>query len=574
MLSIASVLGKSFESKDLETLAEDAPDLDDEVDRLVREGMLEEERESRGDRLAFSSGIVRDVLYAALSRRKRRVAPPKVRRAPREALRRAARARLSRARPSLLAGGRRREDRRVRPEARAEVARRLQPGGGGPRRRRSRSTTSRTRRTGDGSPREAEARLLLARATAWPATSTARCARPRPRPRLRGGEAGRRGPAPRNLLRRGDGLAGAPRRRGAPLGRARAWRWRAPSGDAEHLPRAPVARGDPRQSARGVRQAAAYQAEIERAAPPKTAAPTRKFREGGTLVVAVANPISATEPGLYQTSEEQEVLANVFEPLVTTDPQGNPAPALCEKWTLEEGGLAVRLHLRPGAVFSDGSPVNARGREGLARTLDPALARPAAGGLRRDPRGLRVPRGGRRRRSPTGSRSRGEREIVIRLDRSASDLPLAPDGPPHRDRRPRGDREARRPAPGRSASPSIRRIGSSSSATRAGRGSRRASTGSSSGLRSRRRRSRRAFAPASSTSRGICCPRTSRRSSASRASARASSRRPRRTPTSPSSTPGARPARTRRCDRRSPASCGSRTSSGERSAVSRFRRPA
>src|SRR5262249_3452516 len=39
--------------------------------------------------------------------------------------------------------------------------------------------------------------------------------------------------------------------------------------------------------------------------------------------------------------------------------QGNLAPGLCERWTLEDKGLAVRLHLRPGIVFSDGSPLTA-----------------------------------------------------------------------------------------------------------------------------------------------------------------------------------------------------------------------
>ena len=72
VLSIASVLGKTFEFRDLESVAQDAKGLDEAIDRLVREGLLEEERESRGDRLAFASGIVRDVLYGALSRRKRR----------------------------------------------------------------------------------------------------------------------------------------------------------------------------------------------------------------------------------------------------------------------------------------------------------------------------------------------------------------------------------------------------------------------------------------------------------------------------------------------------------------------
>src|SRR5262249_43396868 len=72
LLSLASVLGKTFDARDLETLAEGDRDVDDDLDRLVRDGLLEEERESRGDRLTFASGIVRDVLYTALSRRKRR----------------------------------------------------------------------------------------------------------------------------------------------------------------------------------------------------------------------------------------------------------------------------------------------------------------------------------------------------------------------------------------------------------------------------------------------------------------------------------------------------------------------
>ena len=48
---------------------------------------------------------------------------------------------------------------------------------------------------------------------------------------------------------------------------------------------------------------------------------------GGTLVVAMANPIAATEPGTYETNEEHEVLANVFETLVTTDSAGQPRAA-------------------------------------------------------------------------------------------------------------------------------------------------------------------------------------------------------------------------------------------------------
>src|SRR5262249_38070324 len=72
LLSIASVLGKSFDFRDLETMAEEAKDVDESVERLLAEGILEEERESRGDRRSFASGIVRDVLYSPVSPRQRR----------------------------------------------------------------------------------------------------------------------------------------------------------------------------------------------------------------------------------------------------------------------------------------------------------------------------------------------------------------------------------------------------------------------------------------------------------------------------------------------------------------------
>jgi serine/threonine protein kinase len=54
VLSIASVIGRAFDFRDLEALA-GSKDVEDSIDRLVEEGLLEEERESRGDRLNFSS---------------------------------------------------------------------------------------------------------------------------------------------------------------------------------------------------------------------------------------------------------------------------------------------------------------------------------------------------------------------------------------------------------------------------------------------------------------------------------------------------------------------------------------
>lgn len=74
ILSFASVLGKSFDFRDLAQLMGEAAsvDLEDGVDALVSQGMLVEEAEGRGDRLSFSSGITRDLLYGELPRRRRR----------------------------------------------------------------------------------------------------------------------------------------------------------------------------------------------------------------------------------------------------------------------------------------------------------------------------------------------------------------------------------------------------------------------------------------------------------------------------------------------------------------------
>ncbi|MHC4407939.1 MAG: serine/threonine-protein kinase, partial [Planctomycetota bacterium] len=72
ILSVAAVLGKTFDFRDLEDLASKQGDVDEAVEELVQEGLLEEIPGARTDLLAFGSGMVKDALYEALSRRKRR----------------------------------------------------------------------------------------------------------------------------------------------------------------------------------------------------------------------------------------------------------------------------------------------------------------------------------------------------------------------------------------------------------------------------------------------------------------------------------------------------------------------
>ena len=111
------MIGTSFDARDLAALMQ-ARDVDDAIDRLVEQGLIEEERESRGDSLRFSSGVVHDVMYAGLSPRKRR----SLHRRCAELLEARHAGRLDRVLPQLvhhcLPGRRARQGRRVRAAAR------------------------------------------------------------------------------------------------------------------------------------------------------------------------------------------------------------------------------------------------------------------------------------------------------------------------------------------------------------------------------------------------------------------------------------------------------------------------
>jgi ABC-type transport system substrate-binding protein len=356
LLSMASVLGKSFDLRDLEVLAEGDRNLDDSTEKLVREGILEEERESRGDRLAFASGIVRDVLYGALSRRKRR----SLHRKYAELLEKRYAGRLERVYPDLVhhfsqadvpektveyglklaqksldafspddairaaktclefledeewAG-----DRSLEGEARSIVAHALRMAGNGEGALREAEAAARVFEK-ENHPEKAIGAFLFAAETAWQGRrveETSRWAE-------RGIEAARSGARPEHLTKLLSLAATVANLRGE------------------------------------YQKAAAYLAEGEKLVP-REKAQEEEIPQGGTLVVAMSNPIAAVEPGVYDTTEEHEVLANVFETLVTTDPQGNLAPLLCEEWALENDGKTVRLRLRPGVQFSDGTPLTA-----------------------------------------------------------------------------------------------------------------------------------------------------------------------------------------------------------------------
>jgi ABC-type transport system substrate-binding protein len=354
-LSVAAVLGRTFDFRDLESLAE-GPELEDAADALVRDGLLEEERESRGDRLTFASGIVRDVLYARLSRRKRRslhrkyaelierrnagrlerVYPELVHhyseadvpeKAVEYALRQARKSldsfsadeadRVSRTALAFLEDEEWPGDRALEGEARLLLAQASQMGGHLDMALREAESAIRVFEREQTSDRAATASLLAAEA-AWQSRRVAETRRWVERGIEAAATSGNEGPLPK-LLSLAITVANL--------------------------------RGE-------YDRAAAYQSRLEGLAPRQPGS-VEEIPAGGTLVVGLANPVVAAEPGQQQTIEEQEMLANVFETLLTTDAEGSLAPGLSVEWSLRDGGRAARLKLRAGIRFSDGAPFDA-----------------------------------------------------------------------------------------------------------------------------------------------------------------------------------------------------------------------
>ncbi len=418
LLSVASVLGKSFDFRDLETLAEGAGNVEDSIERLVREGVFEEERESRGDRLAFASGIVRDVLYGALSRRKRR----SLHRKYAELIERRYSGRLERIYPDLLHHFSQADVPEKTVEYGLKLARKsldaFSPDDATRAAKTALEYLEDEEWTGDRSL-EGEARLVLA-------------------------EAHRMAGSPDGALREAETAVRLLEREGQPekavagilFAAETAWQGRRTEETQRWAERGiETARAFEKSAAlvkllslaatvanlRGEHaRAAGYLAEIERLTP-KEKPQQEEIPRGGTLVVAMANPVANLEPGTYDTTEEHEVIANVYETLVTTDPQGGLLPLLAEDCSLEEGGKAVRLRLRRGVVFSDGAPLTA---EEVRRSLERSIrlskqAMPAAfaaiSGVSAFLEGTAE--------SVSGIVVRSEDEIEIRLDEA---LPLYP----------------------------------------------------------------------------------------------------------------------------------------------------
>jgi peptide/nickel transport system substrate-binding protein len=85
-----------------------------------------------------------------------------------------------------------------------------------------------------------------------------------------------------------------------------------------------------------------------------------KVAGGGTLKVATAHDITSFDQLKMVDNESIRVISQITEGLYKTDGRGQLQPWLATGDTISADGLTHTLQLRPGVVFSDGSPLAAK----------------------------------------------------------------------------------------------------------------------------------------------------------------------------------------------------------------------
>ena len=382
ILSLGSILGRDFDFRDLEVLYEGSADIDEAVERLLQSGFIEEERASSSDQLRFSSGVVRDVLYSGISRRKRRLLHRKYA----EQLEKRHGGQLDRVYPQLLHHYMNGDVAEKVIEYGLKLARKsLDAFSTEDAMRSTRIVLDLMKEGPNRKPLvEAEARTLLAQAH-----------------RMFGDihEA-------LEQLQRVVDIYESERQKPEALiwivsAAEMAWEWRKVDvmkkwvdrglvvarelEDKENLIRL-LALAATEANLRGeYGKAKEYLEEAERL-KPQAKAKREEVSRGGKLVVGLSIPIYAHHPAKGQVVEEQEIFENIYETLLATDAKGNVIPWLCDQWEVQEQGRLIRLTVRRDVHLHNGNVLTAKDISNslqnairLSKELPPAAFSPIEG---------------------------------------------------------------------------------------------------------------------------------------------------------------------------------------------------
>lgn len=139
----------------------------------------------------------------------------------------------------------------------------------------------------------------------------------------------------------------------------------------------------------------------------------------GVLVRGNGTEPESLDPHLVRGGPEWTVIAALFEPLVTPDPQTSlPVPAAAARWNVDPNGLVYTFHLRDDAVWSDGVPVTAHDfLWSVQRLASPGIGSAHAEDTLFFLRGARGYQAGKLPFSDVGARVDNDRTLVLTLEK-------------------------------------------------------------------------------------------------------------------------------------------------------------
>jgi ABC-type transport system substrate-binding protein len=95
-------------------------------------------------------------------------------------------------------------------------------------------------------------------------------------------------------------------------------------------------------------------------------------RRGTGLVYYLTADPASLDPAVSSDVQSGEMVALLFDNLVQFDVDGGLRPGLASRWESDSTGTSYTFHLRHGATFHDGRPIDARSvRASLLRALSP-----------------------------------------------------------------------------------------------------------------------------------------------------------------------------------------------------------
>jgi len=147
------------------------------------------------------------------------------------------------------------------------------------------------------------------------------------------------------------------------------------------------------------------------------------------VVRILIGPADNLDPAAQGDIGSAAISAQLFEALTAIDAALETRPALAASWEFRDKGATVVFHLRPGLTFSDGSPLTAGDVvRSWFRIIDPAHPSPLVtlmGGVQG---ALAYARGESKDRASVGLSVEGA-DVVVHLDRPATDFPTIISGP-------------------------------------------------------------------------------------------------------------------------------------------------